>query len=70
MLVPGHAPSPLKDPLPHRLTGAAALMPLQVIKTSGSHGSITFSAGAGYTYTASSTTSRSVSFLISVEDTS
>lgn len=42
----------------------------QAIKMDGPHGSITFSAGADYSYTGVSTTSKAISFLISMEDNS
>lgn len=42
----------------------------QSTRTDGPHGSITFAAGADYSYTGVSTTSKALSFLISMEDNS
>lgn len=43
-------------------------MHAQVIQTNSQHGSITFTAGADYTYTALTSTTRAMTFLISFED--
>lgn len=42
----------------------------QAIKTDGPHGSITFSAGADYSFSGKSTTSKAISYLISMQDES